>query len=426
MATSPEDLLISSILRDKDFVVAVQRGISNEMFHARKDEWKWLEDYYSKHRRTPSKGAFKDKFPDFAVKAVNDTEHFVDGVRKMHTRIALVSSMRDVSDLVAEGDIDQAVQMMAKSMVNVSASIGGVQDYDIINDWEHIYNEVALRKERFEEDGMAGIPTGFDTFDERTGGLQGGQLIVVGARPGEGKTWTLMRMATTGISAGYNVHFSALEMSRAEVGMRIHNFLSKDVGKTIFKSLALAQGRDFELANYREFLRQLKDQTEAKFTVSDTRKIGAMEIASQIERHRPDIYFLDYLTLAKTGAVGDWQDIGRFSKDLKILAGDYNIPIVTASQLNRTNGIGKQAVGTEALSGADAIGQDADCVITMKKKSERVIEYNLAKYRHGTSDYKWYAHMEMAKGIFKEVSYNKAIDLEQQDEDRRLAEAEES
>lgn len=390
------------------------------MFHARQDEWKWIENYTSKHRRSPSKGAFKNHFPEFGVKAVNDTNHFVDEVRKMHSRILLTASLRDVADLIAEGDVDKAVAHMQKSMIVVSADMGGIQETDIINDWQHIYDEVEQRKIRYESDGMAGIPTGFETFDERTGGLQPGQLAVVGARPGEGKSWTLLRMATTAISAGYNVHFSALEMNRAEVGMRIHNFLSKDVGKTIFKSLSLSQGRDFDLGGYREFLRQLKVETKSKFTVSDTRNIGAMEIASQLERHRPDVYFLDYLTLAKTGTTGDWQDIGRFSKDLKILAGDYDVPIVTAAQLNRTNGISKNATGTEALAGADAIGQDADCVITMKKRSDHVLEYNLAKYRHGKSDYRWYAHMDMLKGIFKEVSYNKAEDLMRADEDARI------
>lgn len=422
MATSPEALLISSVIRDCDYTTALAHGIGKEMFHAYQDEWAWMESYFSKYRKTPTKVAFKRRFPDFPLKMVNDTAHFVDEVRHAHSRIQLVATMSDAADFIADGKTAEAISHVQKSMIQVTAEMGGVQDIDILADWENIFNEVKHRKETYEANGMAGIPTGFDTLDERTGGLQPGQLWIVGARLGEGKSWSLLRMAVAAIMGGHSAHFAALEMSRIDVAMRVHNFLSGHVGKTVFKSMALAQGKDFDISEYREFLRNLKSQIKGTLTVSDNRKIGSLEIASQIERHRPSVYFLDYLTLAKTGGDGGWQDIGKFSKELKVLAGEYQIPIVAAAQLNRENGLGRDVPGAEALAGADAIGQDADAVITLKKRTERVTEYNLAKYRHGTAGYHWHVQMEMTKGIMQEVSYNKARDL--MDKDREKIETE--
>lgn len=422
MAVSPETYLISSVLRDGDYTLALAKGISNEMFHAYHDEWVWIETYFSKYRKTPTKVAFKRHFPDFNLKAVNDTAHFVDEVRRAHSRLLMTSLISDATDLIADGDTDKAVKEVQQAMIRVTSEMGGVQDVDILKDWENIYNEVKFRKEKYDQEGMAGIPTGFDTLDERTGGLQAGQLWIVGARLGEGKSWTLLRMAVAAIMGGHGAHFAALEMSRLDVAMRVHNFLSGHVGKTVFKSMALAQGKDFDIAEYREFLRTLKSQVKGTLTVSDDRKIGSLEIASQIERHRPAVYYLDYLTLAKTGGDGGWQDIGKLSKELKVIAGEYNVPIVAAAQLNRENGLGREVPGAEALAGADAIGQDADAVVTLKKRSARVTEYFLPKYRHGSAGYHWHVQMELTKGIFQEVSYNKARDL--MDKDKENAEIE--
>lgn len=426
MATNPEALLISSVLREKDFTTAMARGVTNELFHAYQDEWLWIERYFSKHRKTPSKLAFKNHFPEFQVKAVEDTAHFVDEVRKSHSMYAMTGAMRDAADLMADGDVNAASMLLQKSVVTVNSQIGGTNDVNILESWKGIYDDVKFRKDKFDSDGMAGVPTGFETLDERTGGLQPGQLWIVGARLGEGKSWAMLRMAVAAIIMGHKVHFAALEMSQVDVAMRIHNFLSGSVGKQVFQSMALSQGKNFDIKAYREFLRTLSQQIKGTMTVSDKRKIGSLEIAAQIERHRPDVYFLDYLTLAKTQGDGGWQDIGRLAKDLKDIAGEYKIPIVSAAQLNRADGTGKAMPGPEALAQADAIGQDADAVITMKKRSDTIIEFMLAKYRHGNAGYGWHAKMDLDRGEFNELSYNKAMDQIEKDKEAALSEKENS
>jgi replicative DNA helicase len=333
--------------------------------------------------------------------------------------------MRDMTDLIADGRIDEAISSMKKTMTTVASSIGSIRDTDILTDWKDVYDEVRNRKDHFDEHGMAGIPTGFDTIDQRTGGVQPGQSWIIGARLGEGKSWALLRMAVSAVIAGYNVQFDALEMSRAEVGMRLHNFMSGAVGKDVFKSLSLAQGKDFDIKQYRQFLRELSSLQKGKLHVSDDRRIGALEIAAQIERNKPDIFFLDYLTLAKTQGDGGWQDIGKFSKDIKEIGGEYHVGMVSAAQLNR-NATGREVAGAEDLAQADAIGQDADAVINMKKRSERITEAKLVKYRHGRSGYRFFIMTDMELGKMEEVSFNKAQDLIAEDKEKAAIEEENS
>lgn len=418
MSTHAEILLISSVLRDQDMPVAFKMGIATDQFHACPDEWDWLERYYMKHKKTPSKVAFKTQFPEFSVKAVNDTAHFAVEVRKAHAQQALTTAMRNSAGLIASGNLDQALTAMQGSMVSISAGMGdGNDDSDIITSWQDTFDEVDRRVDRVNTFGMAGIPTGFTTLDDRTGGAQPGQSWIVGARLGSGKSWAMMRMATAAIINGYSVQYLALEQTRTEVAMRMHSFLSGAAGKQIFNNMDLAQGKGFDLGEYREFLYGMKDTIAGRMHVSDTSRgmVTPMSIAAQIERNKPDIVFIDYLTLMQ--GAKDWQAIGEISGQIKNLAQQYQIPIVSASQLNRSAGIGgKEIPGAEALSQADAIGQDADAVVNMRMMSATTVQMKLVKYRHGNSGYKWWCHFNPGKGIFNECSYDEALALKDIDD----------
>ena len=421
MSTNPEIYLISSILRDEDMIDAYKLGITTQQFHACPDEWEWLEKYYLKHRKTPSKVAFKQQFPEFSIKTVNDTQHYSSEVRKNHARMSLTTTMRDVADFIADGDIDSAVKKMHSSIVSISSAMGdGTNDSDIITSWQDAYEEVEKRVDRVRQHGMAGIPTGFTTLDERTGGPQPGHVWIVGARLGQGKSWTMMRMATAAIIDGYNVQYNALEQTRAEVAMRVHTFISSEVGKELFQNLDLMQGRNFDIKAYKDFLKNMKATISGRMHVSDTSrgKVSPLTIASQIERNKPDIVFIDYLTLMEKSGDGDWKSIARLSGEIKNLAMQYQVPIVAAAQLNRVNGMTKEPAGPEALAQSDSIGQDADSVITMRMTSASVIQMKLAKYRHGLSGFKWYCQFQPTAGIFKEVSYDRANELKDEDDEK--------
>lgn len=422
MATSPEIFLLSSIVVNGDFQTALAHGIGSELFHSCPDEFAWLERYWKKYKRTPSRAAFKRAFPEFRLKEVDDTAHFVDEVKKSHTQALLTEQMRAQADLIAEGKVSEAAELALRGITKISSGINGVDEVNILTDWQPTFHEVRARKARFEEFGMAGIPTGFDTLDERTGGSQPGQLWLVGGRLGEGKSFACLNMAVAAVLNNKKVHFAALEMTRHEVTMRVHNLLSGHSGKSIFKATALAQGRDTNLADYKKFLEELSAamKDKSRFTVSDAKSLGSMEIASQLERHNPDVYFLDYLTLAKMRGDGGWQDIAAFSKDLKNLAGEYNVSMIAATQLNRTGAdSGKEPPGAETISQSDGPGQDADAVITLKKRSDHITMFKLAKYRHGAAGYCWYSHINLDHGVFEEVSKNRAQEIIDQDADQR-------
>lgn len=422
MATNPEVLLISAVLRTQDHITPAARGITKALFHAYTDEWEWVEGYISRHRRTPSRGAFLQKFPTFALKQVDDVNHFCEEVKDSHAQTALSSVLQETIDSLKNGDVRSALRNIHKSALDIETRMDGVSaDADIIKNWGDVYSEVERRVARAEQFGMAGVPTGFPTLDERTGGPQPGHLWVVAARLGQGKTWSLVRMAVAACFSGLTVQYNALEQSRAEIAMRVHTFMSSEFGQTVFRNLDLAQGRNFSMGEYKDFLVDMQSRISGSFHVSDTTRgrVSPMTIAAQIERNLPDAVFLDYLTLMDTGNQDDWKGIAKLSAGLKQVATQYGVPIIAAAQLNRSAATGgREVAGPEALAESDAIGRDADAIVTMKAMSKTVILMKLAKYRHGRDGFTWYTRFTPNTGHFEEITFDDAQDAIAEDKDQ--------
>lgn len=423
-----EQHLISSVLRDSDLQVAIGEHVNAEMFTSYPDEWEWIEDYFRRYRKTPTKTAFKNAWPKFVIRTVNDTAHFSHEVRKQHSRKMLRSAMVDTTNLLSDGKVDDAIGLMSAKIVSIAANMGIGDDSDILSSYQDILADVQMRRDRVEETGYSGVPSGFTKLDRVTGGFHPGTLSIVGARLGEGKSWLLQRCACSAVIEGSTVQFDALEQSRSEVGMRIHSLLSSqsDVSREIFNSQSLMRGEDFNIGRYKKFLREVRTSLPGKLHVADAKrgKVGLMTIASQIERNKPDIVFVDYLTLMeKTG--GEWQDVAALSSGLKTIAQQYNVAIVAAAQLNRANGLGKEPAGAEALAQSDAIGQDADMIITMKQQSPSALTCKLAKNRNGRGGFKWYVEFKPGEGIFREVAYSRMLEIKDEDRVRAAEEDEE-
>lgn len=409
----PELLYMSALLRSKDQAHPVKSGIGKDHFDTYPDEWDWIDRFIRKHGKTPSKMSFRTKFPDIKIIAVDDIDHWADELHEALARRAVVDMLTKSADLVMKGSLTDAVGVLnagAKRLSTVMAS-STVRETSIIADFDHIFSVVKEKHERFKQRGKAGIPTGIPTIDLATGGAQPGELWVVAARLGAGKSFMLMRMACEAVRSDNPVLYNALEQSRAQVALRVQNLLSG----AIYRSADLNRGDVRDLDKYRQFLEDLKGQIKGALVVSDHPRVTPEYLAAQIERNRPSVVFVDYLTLMRTGKSGgaskDWQAVGELSSELKAIAEEYQIPIITAAQINRAGAGNKQTPGTEHLSYADAVGQDADAVITMTRASQHVLRCKIAKYRNGEDGQRFAIQFDPGKGIVEEINQDRANEL---------------
>jgi replicative DNA helicase len=416
MSEKTEQLFLSAVLRQEDHVSPVLAGVTAKWFSAYPEEWSWVLRYIDRHRRCPSKTLFKSKFTNFQLVNSDDVEYCLAELKDEFVSRSLVKVMDEALDNITDSkDPAKILESLQSELVGIQAdAVGSANESDVVDDWESVYNEVTRRQERAQTTGMSGIPTGFPTLDAVTNGPQEGDYWIVAARLGQGKTWTLIRMAATAIYHGATVQYDALEQSRNQIAMRAHTFLQSDNALTSFTAAELLSGKNLDLIQYKKFLKGLKDELPGKLIVNDTSRgsVTPSTIAAQIERNKPDIVFIDYLTLM--GGSGDWQAISALSGEMKGLAMKYKVPIVAAAQINRAS-IGTNHPGAEHLSGSDSIGQDADCVVTMQQMSRHVIRMHLAKYRHGMDGQMWFNEFRPNSGSFTEISGDDAQDIMSED-----------
>lgn len=371
----------------------------------------------SEHLVLPSKAAFSHQFPEFKIIKNKDVAHWSEEVLNEHHRQLLLDVINTSLDDLESGDVATAVKDITTVTMGISSKQISGNTMNALEDTTDLLAEVTAKQARAEAGGMSGISTGFDTLDTVTGGLQPGWLVIVGARLGQGKTWALLRFSWEAVKSGAKALFITLEQSKPQVTMRLHSYASNELWHEGYSSLDLMKGsKSIDLEEYRDFLESLPELVPGEFIVADSRRgrMSTQGVAALIEANSPSVVYIDYLTLLQMEGEGDYRSIGKLSADLKQLAETYRIPIVVAAQVNRM-GVGKEPPKAENMAGSDAIGQDADLLVTLASQSRHVVKFRNAKFRHGPDGQLWSTEFRPTKGTFDEVSGDRAVEIEEED-----------
>jgi len=290
----------------------------------------------------------------------------------------------------SEGEVTDLVNHAQAEIYGVA---GGVQAEDYVP----LVQAIEAATEEIEHasgrgDQMVGVPTGFSELDEMTNGLHPGQLILIAARPALGKSTLALDFArAASITHGLPSVFFSLEMGRSEIAMRLLSaesniFLQKlrkgDVRSEDWTTLASTRGRI----------------ADAPLYIDDSPNMTLVEIRAKCRRLKQQVglklIVIDYLQLMTSGKKVEsrQQEVSEFSRALKLLAKELQVPVIALSQLNRGP---EQRVDKKPqiadLRESGSLEQDADMVILLHresaydKESSRPGEADLivAKHRNG-------------------------------------------
>ena len=197
----------------------------------------------------------------------------------------------------------------------------------------------------------SGVPTGFDDLDEKTGGLQPSNLIILAARPSVGKSAFVANIAEN-IAVGQDraVAFFSLEMSESELAQRFIASQSGVKGDLLRKGKLSAEGREWKKVN-----KALNKLNDAPLFIDVTSDLGLLDLRAKARRlHQQELkrnegtekegqglslIIVDYLQLMRMDEriANRAEQVGQVSRGLKLLAADLNVPVVALSQLNRAN-----------------------------------------------------------------------------------------
>lgn len=206
-------------------------------------------------------------------------------------------------------------------------------------DWEDHVDAAFEHVESIDsEAGMSGIPSGLSSLDAITKGFQNGELIVLGARPGMGKSCALVTIALNAAKMGYAIDLYSLEMSGRAMVMRALSFKAQiDADK--LKTGQMIDDEWLNLINAKEELKKLPihlDDFPSQKPSSIRRKIK-----KGVKERGTKLILIDYLQLmdgseAEGGKANRTNQIGHISRALKAIAKECNVPIIALSSLSRS------------------------------------------------------------------------------------------
>ena len=223
-------------------------------------------------------------------------------------------------------------------------------------------------QERMERGGrLAGLPTGFVGFDDMTGGLEPGQLVIVAARPSVGKTVLGCNIAAHVAASGTSVLFITLEMTRREIGARI---LAARSGVTVQAMRAGTRER----ADWDQMSSVAGASANWPMFIDDAPAVTVAYVRAKARRiqrsHGLGLLLIDYLGLMRGAGDNRAQEVGSISRGLKALAKELKVPVVALAQLNRASEGRLDRKPTLAdLRDSGEIEQDADIVAMLHRES---------------------------------------------------------
>jgi replicative DNA helicase len=317
--------------------------------------------------------------------------HYATIVAKAALRRRLISAAADVMELAyaGAGDADEVADEAEQRIYEVARR----EDKDEMAILRDLVDQAMMDLESIQtrEAPYTGLATGFRDLDDLTSGLQPGNLIVVAARPGIGKSSLAMNMARNVAVDGHTVAVFSLEMSRTEIGMRVLCSEAKVPWDRIRAKRVGAQ-------DWTNIVHAAEILHEAPLHIVDSGNVNIVDIRAKARRMRTsktglEMIIIDYLQLMTSPNArrpdNRQQEVAEISRSLKLLAKELAIPIVALSQLNRNpEARADKRPQLSDLRESGAIEQDSDVVMFIHRddfdpEKKRDAELIIAKHRNG-------------------------------------------
>jgi replicative DNA helicase len=298
-------------------------------------------------------------------------------------------------DLLKAGNYDKIIDtMMAASKVGVENDLG----MDYIDNFELIMEDV----KRFS------VSTGWDVIDELTdGGLGPGELGVVMAPSGIGKSWFLSKIACSAVQQGMNVLHYTLELSESYVGQRY---------TTILTGIQTSEHKERK----DEIIRKIKNTPgRVRIKYYPPQFASAKTLSAHIEKLRasgfnPNLIIIDYADLLKSGNSnrdGLYAELGGIYEELRGLSGEQQIPIWTATQTNRA-AIDHEIIGADSVGDSYKKVQTADFIMSVSRKTKDKLSntgrIHIVKNRFGPDGMTFPAKIDTFHGVMDIFAANSA------------------
>lgn len=380
-----EEAVIGGVLTDPEQYAVISAYLKPDDFHINRLALVWdaMGRIAKRHSaidvltvseeiRVMGKGdQFEDKQRGFLVNLINRTpssynaSEYGELVRRLAVRRRMLTTSDEFRKLAYDEQIplETVIASAEKSWISVKqGAYSGDKDQSFSDIVGEVLDDVIKYMEAPEL--AMGVPTGFRDLDELTVGMHPGDLIIIAARPGTGKTSFMLSVALNAASNGFRIGFMSQEMNRKQIVQRL---AAMETGINLQK---IRFGR-LDNAEFSRFVKTCGELSKLPIYVTDANGLTPARVRAKGLNWQSgdglDLLIVDYLQIMSSGGmfkpnerVGE---VGYFARELKQIARELQVPVYAAAQLSRaveTRGEKRPILADLRESGE--IEQEADLV----------------------------------------------------------------
>jgi replicative DNA helicase len=366
--------VLAAMFTDRIFLQQISDIIQADYFESEANSW--LLDvilaHFREYKAPPSKDVLKVKLtelhsegPESVLKAAileqlkdvfrfmesDDLTFVKDEILKFCKNQEIKRAIMESVGLLQQGNYDQI-------KTNMDQAMKAGADTDIGLDYK---NSVAAR---YDEAARHTITTGWDVVDDlMDGGLANGELGVVMAPAGIGKSWLLINIGANAIKAGHTVIHYTLELNKEYVGQRYDSVLTGINAQT--------------LKHHQDTVQEKMDSLKGELIVKyyPTKSVGVMGLKAHLEKSimlgkKPALVIVDYGDLLKINVKKDKHEaLEELYEDLRGMAGEYDVPVWTASQAGRS-ALEEDIIEADKIASSYGKVMVADFLMSLSRKVE--------------------------------------------------------
>jgi len=386
--TSFQSKIIVSLITDVKFTKQIIDILEVSYFDSDSNKFiiKTIQDYFTKYKTVPTMEALKVFIDDIENDVLKSG--VVDFLRQAW-------SHRESPDLefVKEKCLEFCKNQVIKNAIMESVELLDNHQYDDIKgvmdtamragverDIGHEY--ITGFEERMTEQARNTLPTKWDSINElMDGGLAGGELGVIVAPAGIGKSWTLQALGAEAVKKGKTVIHYTLELNAEYVGLRYDTIVSGQPTGNL----------QYYKEDVLKAIGKLKGNLIIKYYPTRTASVNTITSHLQqceLQGIKPDLVLVDYADIMKSTSnfTEKRHQIGHIYEELRGMAGEFEIPVWTASQANRSS-LEEDVIGADKVSEDYSKVMTADFVMSMSRKVEDKIantgRFHVIKNRFG-------------------------------------------
>ena len=399
---TPETLLLSAMINTGDLSPTTQYHVTPEKFSGYKEEFAWVLDYQARFGKMPSEEHLLAAYPGFPI-----SEDEVDPrwpayeISEAFARREAMKAIFNAGKLLQQEKTGEAIALLQ----SVTYAPGLKAPKSLKDDPGYLDEYTAPSELR--------VPVPWVTLQNHTNGIGPGEIWYLPARPMQGKSHFLIEIAVEAALMGAKVMFISLEMTRRQCQVRYHAAMAHKLGFPDVDALAMLR-REYPLDKYRALLEHIAAQPTGELDIHDLSEGFASP--STVARYASDydLVIVDYVGLMRADSgsrsIDDWRTAATISNALKEVAMSRQTRIIAATQINREgdNHHPWRPPKLRHLSQTDALAQDGDVVVTLRKFGRMSSVLSLEKNRHGESARTFYTHFDPNVGDFDEITREEA------------------